>query len=96
MDSTLQSKDAFFSGLGTRLHYIELGPPQGTPVVLLPGWPQTAYTWRHVAPLLGAGSIARCLLICQVRAQATYCLKERLTKCDGWRRFCMRLCNPSV
>lgn len=25
---------------------------RGTPVLLLHGWPQTAYAWRHVAPLL--------------------------------------------
>ena len=33
-----------------RLHYVTLG--QGTPVVLLHGWPQTWYEWRLVMPLL--------------------------------------------
>lgn len=33
-----------------RLHYVTMG--QGTPVVLLHGWPQTWYEWRLVMPLL--------------------------------------------
>lgn len=33
-----------------RLHYVALG--QGTPVILLHGWPQTWYEWRLVMPLL--------------------------------------------
>jgi pimeloyl-ACP methyl ester carboxylesterase len=33
-----------------RLHFVTLG--QGTPVVLLHGWPQTWYEWRKVMPLL--------------------------------------------
>jgi len=37
---------------GTRLHYVEGG--SGAPVLLLPGWPQSWYTWRHVMPLLAA------------------------------------------
>lgn len=35
-----------------RLHYAESG--HGEPVLLIPGWPQTWYAWRHVAPLLVA------------------------------------------
>jgi pimeloyl-ACP methyl ester carboxylesterase len=35
-----------------RLHYVEAG--QGEPVLLIPGWPQNWYAWRHVAPLLVA------------------------------------------
>lgn len=35
---------------GVRLHYVTAG--QGNPVVLLPGWPQTWYAWRHVLPIL--------------------------------------------
>ena len=31
---------------------LETGPSDGSPVVLLPGWPQTAYAWRRVMPLL--------------------------------------------
>lgn len=33
---------------GVRLHYVTAG--EGEPVVLLHGWPQTWYEWRHVVP----------------------------------------------
>ncbi len=32
------------------LHYVEGG--EGRPILLIPGWPQTWYAWRHVMPLL--------------------------------------------
>jgi pimeloyl-ACP methyl ester carboxylesterase len=35
---------------GTQLHYVMGG--KGDPVVLLHGWPQTWYEWRHVMPAL--------------------------------------------
>ncbi|MDN7619132.1 alpha/beta hydrolase [Burkholderia cenocepacia] len=35
-----------------RLHYVTGGPDDGEMVVLLHGWPQTSYTWRHVMPAL--------------------------------------------
>ncbi|NYT38654.1 alpha/beta hydrolase [Allopusillimonas soli] len=35
-----------------RLHYVEGG--QGRPLLLIPGWPQSWYTWRHVMPALAA------------------------------------------
>lgn len=35
---------------GTQLHYVIGG--QGDPIVLLHGWPQTWYQWRHVMPAL--------------------------------------------
>ena len=37
---------------GTRLHYVRAG--QGRPVMLLHGWPQTWYEWRHVVDLPAA------------------------------------------
>jgi len=37
---------------GTRLCYIRGG--SGDPIVLLHGWPQTWWSWRHVLPALGA------------------------------------------
>ena len=35
---------------GIQIHYVIGG--QGNPVVLLHGWPQTWYEWRHVMPAL--------------------------------------------
>jgi pimeloyl-ACP methyl ester carboxylesterase len=35
---------------GVRLHFVEGG--SGSPIVLLPGWPQSWYAWRYVMPLL--------------------------------------------
>ncbi|MET3934745.1 alpha/beta hydrolase [Arthrobacter sp. OAP107] len=35
---------------GVRIHYVVAG--EGEPVVLIPGWPQSWYAWRHVIPLL--------------------------------------------
>ena len=35
---------------GTRLHYVTAG--DGPPVMLLHGWPQTWYEWRHVMTML--------------------------------------------
>lgn len=35
---------------GVRLHYVEGG--QGTPILLIPGWPQSWYAWRLVMPAL--------------------------------------------
>jgi len=39
-------------GGGVRLHYVTAGV--GTPVLLVPGWPQSWYAWRFVMPLLVA------------------------------------------
>ncbi|WP_018266003.1 alpha/beta fold hydrolase [Methylosinus sp. LW4] len=35
---------------GERLHCVVLG--EGKPALLIPGWPQTWYAWRHVMPAL--------------------------------------------
>ena len=35
---------------GIQIHYVIGG--QGDPIVLLHGWPQTWYEWRHVMPAL--------------------------------------------
>lgn len=37
---------------GQRLHYVTVG--EGKPVLLIPGWPQTWYTWRYVMTELAA------------------------------------------
>ena len=40
-----------FADLGdVRLHYVTAG--SGFPIVLLHGWPQSWYEWRHVIPAL--------------------------------------------
>src|SRR6185312_13340597 len=41
---------------GLRMHVVEAGPGDGDPVLLLHGWPQNWYQWRHQIPALaGAG-----------------------------------------
>jgi pimeloyl-ACP methyl ester carboxylesterase len=41
---------------GLRMHVVEAGPPDGDPVLVLHGWPQNWYEWRHQIPALaGAG-----------------------------------------
>ena len=41
---------------GLRMHVVEAGPSDGPPVLLLHGWPQHSYEWRHQIPALaGAG-----------------------------------------
>jgi pimeloyl-ACP methyl ester carboxylesterase len=42
----------FLAVRGARLHVAELGNPDGTPVLLLHGWPQHWYAWRALMPLL--------------------------------------------
>lgn len=37
---------------GIRLHYVTAG--EGQPVLLIPGWPQTWFTWRYVMSALAA------------------------------------------
>lgn len=37
---------------GVRIHYVRGG--EGRPVLLIPGWPQTWYAWRHLMPKLAA------------------------------------------
>jgi haloacetate dehalogenase len=34
------------------LHYVEAGSKTGETVVLLHGWPQSSFAWRHVQPEL--------------------------------------------
>ncbi len=37
---------------GLRMHVVEAGPPAGDPVLLLHGWPQHWFQWRHQIPAL--------------------------------------------
>lgn len=40
---------------GIRLHVVEAGPPDGVPVILLHGFPEFWYGWRHQIPALVEG-----------------------------------------
>jgi len=39
---------------GLRLHYVQAGPADGTPVILLHGFPEFWYSWRYQLPALAA------------------------------------------
>ncbi|MBN3769431.1 alpha/beta fold hydrolase [Burkholderia sp. Se-20378] len=60
MSAQLQSSQADAQGFshqyvridGQRIHCVTAGA--GTPVLLIPGWPQTWYAWRHVMQALAA------------------------------------------
>ena len=39
---------SFVEARGVRFHVTEAGPPDGTPVLALHGWPQHHYAWRHL------------------------------------------------
>ncbi len=41
----------------TRLHYVEAGPADGPPVVLLHGFPEFWYSWRSQIPALAAAGL---------------------------------------
>jgi epoxide hydrolase 4 len=45
-------RDGYARGDGVRLHYVEAG--DGPPVVLLHGFPEFWYSWRHQIPALAA------------------------------------------
>jgi pimeloyl-ACP methyl ester carboxylesterase len=49
-------ESAVLPGDGARLHAVLAGPPDGEPVVLLHGFPEFWYGWRHqIGPLAAAG-----------------------------------------
>jgi pimeloyl-ACP methyl ester carboxylesterase len=49
-------RQRFVSADGVRLHVVEAGPEDGPLVVLLHGFPEFWYGWRHqIGPLAGAG-----------------------------------------
>jgi len=45
--------DHFVVANGVRLHYVTAG--KGDPVLLIPGWPESWYTWRFVMKQMAAG-----------------------------------------
>lgn len=42
---------------GVELHWVEAGPPEGRPVILLHGFPEFWWGWRHQIPLLAAAGL---------------------------------------
>src|SRR5438067_7388436 len=51
-----QFRHAMVSTNGIRLHVVESGPEDGPPVILLHGFPEFWYGWRHqIGPLADAG-----------------------------------------
>ena len=49
--------DAWGTVNGVRLHWVEAGPPSGPLVVLLHGFPDFWYGWRHQLPALAAAGL---------------------------------------
>jgi pimeloyl-ACP methyl ester carboxylesterase len=45
-------RHSYVDAAGLRVHVAEAGPGDGDPILLLHGWPQHHYEWRHVIPLL--------------------------------------------
>lgn len=39
---------------GVRIHYVELGPSEGPVVLMVHGFPELSYSWRHQLPVLAA------------------------------------------
>jgi pimeloyl-ACP methyl ester carboxylesterase len=50
----------FVEANGVRIHVAEAGPPDGDPLVLLHGWPQHWYLWRHQIGPLARGRRVLC------------------------------------
>ena len=70
---------------GQRLHCVIAGA--GKPVLLIPGWPQTWYAWRHVMAALAAQAPAR-----GWRLQAVHVHHGLSPHADAWAAFCGDLC----
>jgi pimeloyl-ACP methyl ester carboxylesterase len=47
-------RDDYLKANGLRFHYIEEGPADGPPVLLLHGFPEFSYSWRAQLPALAA------------------------------------------
>jgi epoxide hydrolase 4 len=50
-------RDGYADLAEVRLHYVEAGPPDGPLVVLLHGFPDFWYSWRHQMPALAAAGL---------------------------------------
>ena len=53
----MRARSHYVEVLGSRMHYLEAGDPDGTPIVLLHGQPTSSYLWRNIIP--GLPSAAR-------------------------------------
>ncbi|MGV6801196.1 MAG: alpha/beta fold hydrolase [bacterium] len=42
----------YVEAAGTRFAVYEAGPKTGRPILLLHGWPELAYSWKHIMPVL--------------------------------------------
>lgn len=51
-DMTTEFTHGYARTAAGRIHHVSVG--EGKPVLLIPGWPQTWYTWRHVMRTLAA------------------------------------------
>lgn len=52
MDSGTEIRESWMSGDGVRLHCLEAGDPDAPAVLLLHGFPEFSYGWRHQLPAL--------------------------------------------
>ena len=52
--SSPEWQHGFATPAGVRLHFVTAGPPNGPPVLLLHGFPEFGYGWRHQLPALAA------------------------------------------
>lgn len=57
MEPKLISDGFFQTSCGFRIFKRDVGPREGTAVVLVAGWPQTLHAWRHVQQRLAAAGI---------------------------------------
>ncbi len=54
MDTLPDFPSRFVTANGLRFHYVECGPADGPPVLLLHGFPEFWYSWRHQLTALAA------------------------------------------
>lgn len=52
LESPGPSQSRFTEVDGLRLHYLTAGPEEGSPVILLHGWPTSAFLWRRILPAI--------------------------------------------
>jgi epoxide hydrolase 4 len=53
----IELRDGYADLGAVRLHYVEAGPADGRAVVLLHGFPEFWYSWRHQIPALAAAGL---------------------------------------